>query len=396
MSSGINTLPISHVSNTNTKKLIHISSLGVIQQLQLSQQAKNLDFVAFTKLISNKEVIAKVQAFCTTCFTHAENNNITKSLARVFLSHLVIFYHRDILLEEKSQINDSVYQKSLHLHTIFSEIENSNINSNTNSNANSDSDEDTTKFVLHPKIIDLVAAIQDFSDTFQLWKQADLVIQLEESCKSYYELEVLKSNVKPDDIHKFYKDGIEPVQEKILKHVKNIGGEVGVKYLREYKYVVVDYDELLVKKITANLKKAFWKKLQQDLEQNPPDFKMVPSILKDINMMLKSLVPFSKKYTEDLDDKIDADFLKEQIDNGVFSYEQIYALSMYIIDHIKKFGMPEDDVEVEKLRTWVKTTMDNTAEFSVAGFLPKLFEELMTKIEKIQLRVLELSKAKTL
>lgn len=392
MSSGANTLKVSNSGTNSTTNLIHISSLENLRNLKLSSQAESLDFVEFTKLISQKEVIEIVQSFCQTCFAHAGHTDIKASLSRIFLSHLVVLHHREILLEEESQINNSIYQKSQGVNKIFSEIENGE-----NSNGeNSSLEENKNSFLSNDTILALVKEIQEFCETFQLWKQADLVAQLEESSKSYYELEVLKSNVKADDIHKFYKNGIEPVQEKILKHIKNIGGEAGLKYLREYKYVVVDYDELLVQKITTNLKKAFWKKLQQDLEQNPPDFKMVPSILKDINMMLKSLVPFSKKYTEDLDDKIDADFLKGQIDNGVFSFEQIYALSMYIIDHIKKFGMPEDDTEVEKFRTWVKTTMSNTAEFSMAGFLPKLFEEFMTRIEKIQLRVLELSKAKTL
>ena len=149
----------------------------------------------------------------------------------------------------------------------------------------------------------------------------------------------------------------------------------------------------MVDAITANLKVAFWKKLQLDLEKTPPDFKMVPDILRDLNMMLKSLVPFSKKSTEELDEKIDADFLKGQIEHQVFSFDQIYHLSIYIIDTLQKFGMPEDDEGVNNLRNWVITTMQEATEFKISAFLPTLFEEFMTRIEKIQQRILVLSKA---
>ena len=53
--------------------------------------------------------------------------------------------------------------------------------------------------------------------------------------------------------------------------------------------------------------------------------------------------------------------------------------------------MAEDDKDIEKLKEWINNIKNKPQEFSLAEYLPKIFKEIMDRIEKIQKRIIEFS-----
>ena len=236
-------------------------------------------------------------------------------------------------------------------------------------------------------ILLLKKLLLEFSKKFIIWKKNDKQEQIQYLIKSYYELEYIKLNSKEE----IYKQQIIPIQNKLKNNIKKLGGNNALEELKNYKNKVLQVNKNLIKRIGINLKRAFWDKLKEDLNKTPPNMSMIPEILRDINIALKTLVPKNEKYRKDLDEKIDYEFLKQLIENNAFSFQHIFSLSHYIIDCIKELGMAEDDKDIEKLKDKINNIKNKPQEFSLAEYLPNIFKEIMDRIEKIQQRIIEIS-----
>ena len=62
-----------------------------------------------------------------------------------------------------------------------------------------------------------------------------------------------------------------------------------------------------------------------------------------------------------------------------------------MITTVKELGMAEKDEEIETLQKWIQKTKNNPTEFKLHLFLPKLFQEVFTRIEEIQRRILHIT-----
>ena len=138
------------------------------------------------------------------------------------------------------------------------------------------------------------------------------------------------------------------------------------------------------------MKKAFWNNLRDDLLKNPPNLKQIPSILKDINHAFLSLVPNNKQFRNSINEIIDYEFLGQLIDKNCFSFEQIFKLANFMVQTLKQVGMADKDTEVDELLEWVRNSQIQYKDFKLHLFLPRLFKEVLDRIEDIQLRIVQL------
>ena len=70
----------------------------------------------------------------------------------------------------------------------------------------------------------------------------------------------------------------------------------------------------------------------------------------------------------------------------------LYFVKPFMMNTLKQVGMSEKDTEIDELLQWIKKTKENSKEFKLHLFLPKLFQEVFNRIEEIQNRLLQIRK----
>ncbi len=233
-----------------------------------------------------------------------------------------------------------------------------------------------------------------FFKKFTNWKKQDLQSQLIYYSNSYYEFEEIKKKAK----HESYQIEINKLQQKLLHRIKKLDKQKGETFLQQYQKTYENKKKIekqfLLKTLSHNMKKAFWKKVTQELQEKPPNLTTIPSILKDINIAFHTLVPTNQKYKKNIDEYIDYEYLQQLIEKNSFTYNHIFSLASFMITTLKELGMAEKDEEIVKLQKWIQKTKNNPTEFNLHLFLPKLFQEVFTRIEEIQRRILYITQKK--
>lgn len=130
------------------------------------------------------------------------------------------------------------------------------------------------------------------------------------------------------------------VQNMALAH------EISVN--QNFKLEKLEYNSNSIEKqIHDTVHKAFWNSLKEDFEQDPIQFKHAFIILEEAKQgLLSLLLPNHVKFREQIENVLDMDLIKQQMDNNQFDYGQ-YAL--FIIGVMSKLCAPARDSDLEKL-----------------------------------------------
>ena len=330
---------------------------------KLNNCSENLSFEKFTKFMRRKYLKKRVTDFL--------NYLELKIRPEIFISiYLIKGFPKYVL----NNIEDKIYLLSKTI------IQNINIFY-----------EDIENNIDNKKLINLIKkTIVLFDKKFAIWKKEDIKEQIIYYSNSYYELkEILKTSN-----HEIYKQEINKIMNKLKNNIIRLDIKDGesflVSYEKEFNNKLKIEKELLVKKLTHNMKLAFWNKLKLELKETPPNFKSIPLLLKDINLALKTLVPSNKSYRENIDEYINFEYLKQLIEKNQFSFEHIFNLADFITSCLKELGIPEKDKEIEDLKKWLKLTKENKTNFDLSEFLPKFFKEVMDRIEDIQIQIINI------
>jgi hypothetical protein len=240
-------------------------------------------------------------------------------------------------------------------------------------------------------VVKIKSALKNFEVQFDSWKQSDKKYQLKIYSETFYELELFKlKSTNLRDVAHIYKKAIVPLQEKIKNSIKKIAGDDGLKYLENYKNTNLKLTVELEKKLRFNLKKAFWKRFQDELVETPVNTSQIILIFKDISKMLKSLTPNNMERHEDINQNIDIEYLDILVKNNTLKLEDMLVILTFIINTIKELGMPENDTEMKQYLTELEKFKQNESTFNFIEHLPKYFEIIMVSIEKIQMRIVAL------
>ena len=230
-----------------------------------------------------------------------------------------------------------------------------------------------------------------FNTRFTSWKNKDVQSQITYYCSSFCELQDIINTTK----HEIYKQEIVKIQvklkNKIIKLDKQNGESFLLDFQKKYLQKKKKTDQLLIDKLTKTMKEAFWNKLTFDLQKTPPNLNQIPSILKDINLAFHTLVPKKNKIKESIDEYLNYEFLQQLIDKKCFSNEKIIDLVDFCFNLLKQLGIPEKDKEINELLQW-NQTMKQKKELKLQLYLPKVFKEILNRIEEIQNRILILQK----
>ena len=176
---------------------------------------------------------------------------------------------------------------------------------------------------------DIVTAIQ----AFKKWKKKDTKILKNEMFHQYHNLGIVLLNATEEN-----KAAIITCRVSILKHAKKIGGNKFVEKIKQYKPLVFNLFDL--EKMSE---KAFWDHVQENYTQKNYDWIYI--ILEHILNLFKIISPKNTAYYEDI---IDISFIKQQVENNV--YTDVQNLAYKLIEIVKSLHAAIHDTEIDYLK----------------------------------------------
>ena len=203
------------------------------------------------------------------------------------------------------------------------------------------SDQDITKFN---------NLFGSFVRLFNIWKQDDSEKLKNSLIQEYHQLSVNIMNEKAT-INELNQEGselneqqiqhneltrqrievIEECKESLLDTARMLGGPDLVDLINQYSPVVIDLEELC--KQYGN---AFWDLLGDEYREKGYDKIFV--VLENILQLFSTLYDNERCKDEltEIKEKIDVQFIKQRLEHGTYSNEEMYALCQFILSHMKK------------------------------------------------------------
>ncbi len=177
--------------------------------------------------------------------------------------------------------------------------------------------------------------VLEFSNLFQDWKKNDYKALLDDIFHRYHQLTVDMMN-GPEEI----KPQLEDIKKNLLKEADRIGGPEFVKKILAYSPVVINLEAL-----QTQYDKAFWDKLEE--EYNKKNYNMIYELL---NYLKTVYLKLAASKTEEINDILDVDFIKQRLENNAYTNEELTTLANNILDLVKTLHAPVYDEELENYR----------------------------------------------
>mgnify|MGYP001424906037 CR=1 FL=1 len=115
--------------------------------------------------------------------------------------------------------------------------------------------------IKNDQIVDINKKLVTFKIIFENWKKDDKEQQLNLLCEMYYNYQKSINESKNDEGKSEYVDELEKTKTKIIKSMKMITRDYK-KYLDNYKFKNVEYDEKVQKMMYVKLKMAYWNNMR--------------------------------------------------------------------------------------------------------------------------------------
>lgn len=101
------------------------------------------------------------------------------------------------------------------------------------------------------------------------------------------------------------------------------------------------------KKVDDMMRKVFWKLLQNELDESPPNYKRALMLLSEIKENLMSfLLPQHTRLKQEIEEILDLDLIKQQAENGALDFQR-YA--HYILSVMARLCAPIRDEKIRQL-----------------------------------------------
>ncbi|XP_041835472.1 T-complex protein 11-like protein 1 [Melanotaenia boesemani] len=101
-------------------------------------------------------------------------------------------------------------------------------------------------------------------------------------------------------------------------------------------------------RVTEIVHRAFWDSLQEQLSNDPPNYKHAVILLQEVkNMLLSLLLPGHVRLRSQLDEVLDMELIQQQVAHGALD---IHRLAAFITDTMASLCAPVRDPEVKALR----------------------------------------------
>lgn len=199
----------------------------------------------------------------------------------------------------------------------------------------------------------------------------------DEYCKIYYNVSRLLGELEDKSIGaelEIFKDTYYSLMKQILKDETE-------NYIKEKSKELEDNSEYDLFR-----KKIFLDKLENDLRGDKKNYGGVIYLIDIIRQKLCNISPLSEKYShmkDEINNVLDINYIKQMIENEVFSSDDLVRLVSFMIKKIQEYG---SDMESKKIEEWSTNLLKDKdiSTNNIDKFLPKLLEDIMEKIEAVE------------
>lgn len=245
-----------------------------------------------------------------------------------------------------------------------------------------DFDEFTVNINKH--IIDfenLSISVEKFNTLYEKWRVDNLNDLKKAFSQMYYDLEASKEYImtkKKMENEVWYKN-YEKQQQDIINKLNMISNNTAKQIIENYKPTdVVVFD---LEKFQEIVSDQFWIQFKENLEKEPIHYELLYDCLKEIKELLKRLTPSRADLKKHIDEHIDINLIKQELDHNVFDDSQLFALIDFIIEQILSL---ESVAENNSTKKWKKAIYKYVEkDYNKSEFLTMVFRDTFTKIKKI-------------
>lgn len=325
------------------------------EELLSNDKLSKYTFEELTNYIKNKKNIEEIRDFLNLLMAAINlKNRFNIILTKVFLSSYLFMYHNDVILKTSDDVNEKMKSSSFDLNICFESL------------FNDYSIKNTLKFE---------EVFKEYNNFFNQWKKRDSLIIIRPILKSYFELELVRDELKKVD-NKDYLH-VERRLKRLTYNIKMIAGDDGLNYLKERK-VPVFKNEKKYNDVEKTVKKAFWDLFEENIENKKLD--QIPLLIKDIKDLIKSMIK-NQKYIENLDNQIDIKMLEQVLQTNP-DFQFIYKYINFLINKLFELQPPNEDNNTKLF----KENIDNMfkKEEKTSKVLRYFFENYFIKLEKIK------------
>lgn len=236
--------------------------------------------------------------------------------------------------------------------------------------------------------------LNNYLNDFDKWKQNSLEKKLKPIVEQYYSLIDMQNLILEEsdsDGRQLWISEIEKIKQKWEKQIKQSGGDY---LLQNYTKPEIILDDKIIMEISKNIYSAFWNDFKEDLMKEPPNYLRLIDFLKDFKTLVRDCIQTTSaeafsdssgsiEFLNNIDQHLDIDLIKQQIEYNAINIVDIYSILNYIVSIIKQLQAPEDDVDTENW--WNDLTQKFENNLPLYEIFPNFFFIAFSKLEKIKL-----------
>lgn len=199
--------------------------------------------------------------------------------------------------------------------------------------------------------------IKLYINTYDVWIKADKLFLIKELYEKYFK------------------------QEKFIKETKNIKPEIKENALKMQEKILGKIQLLTPKgfKLNFELNEIYLDVFSYELENK--NYDKLLETLEHIKNLLKPLVPNRPDIHDEIDERIDIEWLKGIFNNEAFDDLFILNLFVFLFSMLERFQARVDDAETEQWKTETMNILYQNKPLHT--FIPRFLEKYIEKLKKI-------------
>lgn len=343
----------------------------------------NSSFDKLQRLITDKSIIKATYNFLNNGMNYLNitfpnilsNFKITKKTPRQFLTYLLILYHQKEtigIIKGNDILGRNLVIKSRILHIAMNNIHRNRI----------------SKLIINT----FLYQFKMYIEAFEKWKNDDAELLVESLIQNYWELELVKKQdfTSQEDKGESIIIMMKSQQEKLLKYIKEIGGDAGI--LQFNSYIPIVFTDNFMESVKDTLESAYWDMYRKDLFKpiGERDITKLKSVMNELKNLILELVPKSIEIQSSLLEFFDIDYICDMINNDSYTITELKNIVKYLINTLKSLDSPDSDIDNNNMLVELFTIFDELNERDLPiinkigeGWI-NIFQNLIPKIKNIQ------------
>jgi len=300
----------------------------------LFQRVASSNFEKMQRLITDHKIIKSTTNFLSSAMAYLNrtypnqlaNFKIVNKTSRTFLTYLLLLYHEKQVLGDVNETN--TLEKNMISQAKLLHITLNNIHKKTISKG---------------CICLFLYQLKQYINAFNKWKDEDSEAMVENLTRNYWELEL----VARQDFSSQEGDGVAIVammrteQERLLKYIRDIGGEEGIRQFKEY--VPIAFTDDFMENIKDTLEVAYWDMYRDEL-YGPKEHRSsdkLRSVMLELSSLISELI--SQDNQNNLGEYFNVEYICDMIHMDTYQITDLKKMWDYLLNLLMTLDSPDND-----------------------------------------------------